>query len=323
MRLADAIERYIADKRTTGCSFGNAETRFAAFYRRVGNLELHQLTALQVQQYLDGSVVTTATWRMKYFLLLRFFQYWIVREAMPELAMPPAKRRVRQTYVPYVYTRAELRALLRAAACCQRVRGTDISSQTLRAIILFLYGTGARSGEVVALKVSDLNLATGVVVFPAKSFKPGRTIPLNSDLQQILQTYLRWRIRTHVAGDYLFATRGGNALSPETIRRSFRRLCQVANLTRRDGAPHRLRLLDLRCTFAVHRITSWIKNGEDLSCMLPALAVYMGQAGSGYSEQYLQLTPERFRKQLNRLSPTCSKRHWRDDDHLMRFLVSL
>ena len=323
MRLADAIERYIAHKRATGCSFGKAECRFAAFHQRVGDLELDQLTALQVQQYLDSSVVATATWRNKYFLLLRFFQYWIVREAMPELVMPPVKRRVRQTYVPYVYTRAELRALLRATTPCQQVRGTDISSQSLRALILFLYGTGARSGEAVALKVGDLNLAAGIVAFPAKSFKPGRTIPLNSDLRQILQTYLRWRIRTHVAGDYLFATRVGNALSPETIRHSFMRLCEVANVRRRDGAPHKLRLLDLRCTFAVHRITSWIKNGADLNCMLPAMAVYMGQAGSGYTEQYLLLTPERFRKQLNRLSPIRLKRHWRDDDHLMRFLTSL
>jgi hypothetical protein len=57
--------------------------------------------------------------------------------------------------------------------------------------------------------------------------------------------------------------------------------------------------------------------------MLPALAVYMGQVGLGYTENYLLMTPERFRKQLNRLSPAHSKRHWRDDGALMDFLAKL
>src|SRR6202021_2847537 len=120
-----------------------------SFCRRVGDLELEQVTTSHVQQYLDRSITTTATWRSKYFLLLRFFQYWIVREAMPELQMPPVKRHVRQTYVPYVYTRAELRALLRATTRCQRARGTETSPRTLRALVLFLYATGARLGAVL------------------------------------------------------------------------------------------------------------------------------------------------------------------------------
>jgi site-specific recombinase XerD len=323
MRLADAIEQYIAHKRAAGCSFARAESRFAAFYRRVGDLELDKVTALHVQQYLDSAIVTTATWRNKYFLLLRFFEYWVVREATHELVMPPVRRRVRQSYIPYVYTRAELRALLRATILCQQGRGTEMSSQTFRALMLFLYGTGARSGEALALRWGDLNLTAGTVVFPANAFKPGRTIPLNSDLRQILQSYSRWRIRARIAGDYLFATRGGKALSSATIRHSFNRLCKAANIRRCDGAPHKVRLLDLRCTFAVHRITSWIRNGADLSRMLPALAVYMGQVGLGYTENYLLMTPERFRKQLNRLSPAHSKRHWRDDGALMDFLAKL
>jgi integrase/recombinase XerD len=57
--------------------------------------------------------------------------------------------------------------------------------------------------------------------------------------------------------------------------------------------------------------------------MLPALAAYMGQSGLGYTEQYLSLTPERFRKQLDRLSPPHSRRHWRNDSDLMQFLANL
>ncbi len=321
MKLAYAIEQYIAQKRAGGCSFRDAERRFGTFYRRVGNLELDQVTTHHVQQYLDSAIVATATWRNNYFRLLRFFEYWILREAMPELVFPPVKRHVPQTYVPYVYTRAELRDLLRATPRCQEARGTEMCTQTFRMVILFLYGTGARMGQVLALKCSDLNLNAGTVTFPGTLLKPGRTIPLNPHLGQILQRYFLWRGRT--PGECLFATREGRPLDPNTVRRRFQRLCKIANVSRRDSPAQTPRLTDLRCTFAVHRITSWIRNSADLSRMLPALAAYMGQSGLGYTEQYLLLTPERFRKQLNRLSPTHARRHWRNDYALMQFLSSL
>ena len=80
---------------------------------------------------------------------------------------------------------------------------------------------------------------------------------------------------------------------------------------------------DLRFTFAVHRITSWIRNGADLNRMLPALAAYMGQVGLGSTETYLSMTPERFRRELDKLSPNRAKGRWRNDKVLMEFLANL
>jgi hypothetical protein len=79
----------------------------------------------------------------------------------------------------------------------------------------------------------------------------------------------------------------------------------------------------LRATFAVHQITSWIKRKEDLNQMLPALAVYMGNAGLESTERYLQLAPERFCGALNKLSPQKSHMRWQDDPALLEFLSNL
>src|SRR5580658_6532927 len=84
------------------------------------------------------------------------------------------------------------------------------------------------------------------------------------------------------------------------------------------------RMHDLRATVAVHRLTSWLRQGGDLNRLIPALSAYMGQCGLGSSERYLKLTPERFRKQLVKLSPQRrKKRRWRDDPDLMKFLAEL
>jgi len=74
----------------------------------------------------------------------------------------------------------------------------------------------------------------------------------------------------------------------------------------------------------VHRLTSWFKQCADMNRLLPALAAYIGRVGLGSTERYLSMTPERFRKQLLKLSPQCrKKRRWRDDPALMKFLAEL
>jgi hypothetical protein len=57
--------------------------------------------------------------------------------------------------------------------------------------------------------------------------------------------------------------------------------------------------------------------------MLPALAAYMGYVGLESTERYLQLTPERFRNALNKLSPQTLRARWQNDSVLLEFLSTL
>jgi integrase/recombinase XerD len=77
-------------------------------------------------------------------------------------------------------------------------------------------------------------------------------------------------------------------------------------------------------TFAVHRLTSWFKQGADMNRLLPAAAAYIGQVGLGSTERCLLMTPERFKRQRVKLSPRRRKRRRsRDDPALMKFLAAL
>ncbi len=96
-----------------------------------------------------------------------------------------------------------------------------------------------------------------------------------------------------------------------------------AGVARDDGARYQPRMQDLRYTFAVHRLTAWFKHGADMGRMIPALSTYMGQHNLVTAERYLRRTPERFRAQLNKLSPRKGKKRWRDDAALMKFLDGL
>jgi integrase/recombinase XerD len=120
-----------------------------------------------------------------------------------------------------------------------------------------------------------------------------------------------------------FLTRDGAQIKTDTANQTFQRVRKEAGIARRDGARYQPRMHDLRHTFAVHRLTAWFKHGADLGRMIPALSAYMGQHDLGSAERYLRLTPERFRTQLDKLSPKRPRKRWRDDDALMRFLDNL
>ncbi len=105
--------------------------------------------------------------------------------------------------------------------------------------------------------------------------------------------------------------------------KNFVRLRVRSGIMRHDMRYREPQMRDLRSTFAVHRIAAWIKEGADLNRMLPALSAYMGLSGVTAIERYLSLTPERFKKELNKLSPQKGRRHWRDDPALMKFLAEL
>jgi hypothetical protein len=112
-------------------------------------------------------------------------------------------------------------------------------------------------------------------------------------------------------------------LKDNTVRESFTRLCAHAEIYRRDGTRRTPRLYDLRNSFAVHRITAWLRSGAKLSVMLPALAAYMGHLCLESTERYFFMTPERYRKELCKLMPPRRRAHWRKDPALMRFLNGL
>jgi integrase/recombinase XerD len=146
---------------------------------------------------------------------------------------------------------------------------------------------------------------------------------LSADLRDVLRKYLAWRSRKSFESTHLFVTKDDLPLLNRRINTNFQRLREIAGVLRHDRSTYQPRMHDLRYTFAVHRITSWIRNGADLNRMLPALAAYMGQVGLGSTERYLSLTPERFRKELDKLSPDRGKGRWRNDKVLMEFLTNL
>ena len=257
----------------------------------------------------------------KYYLLLRFFDFWSMRGAISPITLPEPKIGTESSYTPHIYSREQIAALLAASSRLKQRYSDSTSPQTIRALILFLYATGAGVGEAVALDTSDVDFRRGLVTLRVNRHDTPRKIPVCRDLLTSMQRYERWRKTHGIYCGIFFVKNDGKPLKRSSLSCTFRRLCKLASVSRMDGFPPRL--MDFRPTFAVHRISFWMRTKADLNKLLPALAVYMGHSRLCGTQKYLSMTPDRFRKQLNKLSPSHRRGGWRKDSNLIAFLNSL
>lgn len=292
MKVAAAVETYVLHRQATGQKFESPAVALRAFCRRYGQMRLQAITSTEVKQFLDVPQTGPATWRRKYGVLRDFFAYWQCREKLNAVPMPSAVPRYRPTFVPYIYSRWELRLLLDAVSRCQQRAACRTSAVTLRSLLLFLYGTGMRVGEALRLRMADVDLDYGVITIRGTKFYKSRLVPLGSDVVQVLRRYLAAPGRWNQHYRPLFQSRQHNRLGHSTVDANFRRLCTLAGVRRSDASSRQPRLHDLRHTFATHRLTEWYRTGKNVQALLPALSTYLGHADLHSTQCYLTMTPE-------------------------------
>ncbi len=233
------------------------------------------------------------------------------RYAMGEIPMPPKPPEpVPSSFVPRVWSRTEIRTRLRTIGPAQAGEKCAIAARTFRTFLLFAYATGALVSEAQRMLLRDVDLKRKRVTVRNGSFDRLRTIPIGSDLHEVLTVYINFRNRQNgCKTELLFLGKDGRALNRRTIQTTFDRIRETAGLSRSDGSnPPRMH--DLRHAFVIHRLGMWSKRGIDLRGMVPALAAYMGLIGLSSTERYLRLTPERFQYQLTLLSPKQGRERW-------------
>lgn len=323
MNLREGIEVYVRSRQSEGTPWAKGAQTLRALYRQIGDVPIERIRVNHVVPIFDGSPTSAGTWYNKYCVVRQFFVYWKSRDEVYSLPLPPPRPTPAKTFVPYVYSRLELRRLMAASRILQRGLNFVIGAHTFRTLLLFLYGTGAGLSEAVQLERCDVDFRSRRLTFRSSHSHLAREIPIGSDLYDILLNYYRTHHHEQTVTPQFFLTKNGDPIKAGTASKTFQKVRRRASIVRCDGATYQPRIQDLRNTFAVHRLTAWFKHGANMGRMIPALSAYMGQHDLAAAERYLRLTPERFRTQLNKLSPKRGKKRWRDDPTLMRFLESL
>jgi integrase/recombinase XerD len=208
---------------------------------------------------------------------------------VPEHALAPVKDSV---FLPYIFSRKEVRRLLAAAAAHQ---GRFIWATMLRSLILVLYCTGLRLGEAVRLRMPDVDLDRGILMIRHSKGR-SRIVPVRADLVAELNRYVaeRQRLvdeRRRRDPEALFVRLDASPLTVTSASQALRRLLRKLGMKPPSGRTG-ARPYEFRHAFAVHRLTAWANAGVDVHAKLPWLSAYLGHQNVLGTEVYLKATPE-------------------------------
>ncbi len=298
MMLRDAIDSYVEWRRDHGAKFDTSAHVLHLFGRHVGeSVDCGSVTDADVLGFLAGNGRLTRYRANKHGALSGFYRYAIsrglvARSPVPEPQNEPRKPR---SEPPYVFSREELRRLF-GVIDVSRKRSVQLDADTLRALLLLLYGAGLRFGEAQRLTLDDADLAEAVLTIRNTKFYKSRLVPVGPQLANALRTYVAGRLERPLprrGGSTVLANLDGTPLVKQTVQHAFGRLLDAAGI-RNDGndGRHAPCFHSLRHAAAVHRLESWYRQGADVQRLLPALSTWLGHAHLDGTRVYLTMTPE-------------------------------
>lgn len=297
MNLQSLIDQFIVYRQSLGEQWPSY-CHLRGFGRFVGpTADVAGVTSEQVNSFLARAGRITLSWHIKLSGLRTFYQYAVSRGYVDNAPLPTILPKRPPAFVPYVYSHDELARLLQAAKSFEMP--ISLEPGTLHLILLLIYATGLRVGELVRLDRADVNLPECLMKVRQSKFGKTRLVPFAPQLQKAL---LEHHNRHSASGEGVpfFAMRSGGRLKADTLRHGYRVLCDRIGINRADGGRYQPRIHDLRHTFAVHRLISWYRQGADAQRLLPLLSVYLGHVHIRATQVYLSMTPELLEEAGNR-----------------------
>ena len=208
-----------------------------------------------------------------------FFRFLVKRGVIKDspvihMEMPKAEKRL-----PRVSSREQMMKIL--SSC----RGDSALEKRNRAIMAFLYATGARVSELVRINRGDIDFKTGLVKLFGKGGKT-RLVPAG---KYALDKITEWLDARNNASDAVFTGPDGKRLSDRQVRNIVYRSVKTANAGI-HASPH-----TMRHSFATHMLD----NGADLR----ALQEMLGHVSLSTTQVYTHVTKERLLKAYERYHP--------------------
>lgn len=292
--LEDRLGGYLAVRRTLGYKLARAEKLLAQFIAWMNERGEQTITTASALAWATLPPATGSNWHAHRLSVVRGFAAHVhaldhVHEPIPRDLLPQRPRRA----VPYLYTDAEIRALMGASS----VIPTPHRAATMRALIGLLAVTGMRIGEAIRLDQGDIDHQREVLTVVESKFGKSRELAMHPSTTRQLRAYLRRGDRPvpEQPTDAVFTSAVGTRLTYCNVHLAFKRIVAHADLKPRS-AVCRPRPHDLRHTFAVNTLLDAYRNdtgdGEHIQARIALLCTYLGHVNPGSTYWYLQAAPE-------------------------------
>lgn len=301
--LHSELKRYLSMRKGLGYKYQHQTRRLTDF---VSFMEKRKATTITTKLAMEWATLPPdrhASWALR-LTDVRGFARHIAnidpKTEVPPVGMLPGLKRAK----PYVYSDAEINALLAAALSLPPADG--LRRWTYHHLFGLIAVTGMRLSEVIGLQRDDVDLEAGVLTVRLTKFGKSRLVPLHPTTSAALRNYAQRRdahCASPCAPHFFVAERGGPLLH-QYVHRVFWRLSREIGL-RRPGDHSGPRVHDFRHRFAIWTLLGWYREGTDVEKMLPVLSTYLGHTCVRDTYWYLSACPELMQEAAQRLD-----RHW-------------
>ncbi|WP_209330100.1 site-specific tyrosine recombinase/integron integrase [Lunatimonas salinarum] len=227
-RIAVEIQRFrdwLRNRRYSEATVKNYCDSISVFFRFLENKDPEEVTNEDMELFNRDYILARGLSESYQSLFINgvklYFAILEDRKLEPEIIRRP--RRAKK--LPHVLSKEEVKAVLEA-----------LTYPKHRLILLLLYSCGLRRGELINLRVTDIQLERGVLMVRKGKGKKDRLVRFPPMLRGILQSY----IKASQPREYLIEGQKGGAYSEKSLAEVFKKALHLSGINK-PATPHWLR----------------------------------------------------------------------------------
>lgn len=198
-------------------------------------------------------------------------------------------KKVHVAFKPYIFSAEELSKITEVSDHLKPSRRSSNYLTVYPVLVRILIGTGMRIGEVLSLRIKDVDATNRLLVVYQSKNNVSRYVPMSDSLSMVTLNYLSGLGHRHNPEQYLFVSPyTGTRYSYDAMKYMFKKIFTEAGVRTPEGKLPRIH--DIRHSFCTLSLNRMLDSGMDLYVAVPVLASYVGHVNLIDTERYIHLT---------------------------------
>ena len=243
MEFFKAKEMYMDIKIMEGITV-KTQKRYELYFKQLisyfgSKTDVTTITPLDIRGYLKSRKLAPSTVN-SYIRLFRAFYNCLIREG--EILVSPVRniKYMKEDINIDTFSHSQMRAIISYYKNVRAIEGKFFTNERNLATVYLLFGTGIRSGELLNLKWSDIDLVNGSMTVFGKSRKT-RAVPLTDKLCKMLQVYQSICLKYLPQAEYFYSNKMGTSTTKDGLETQFKTLKRHVNTGNIRCSPHTFR----------------------------------------------------------------------------------
>jgi integrase/recombinase XerD len=198
-------------------------------------------------------------------------------------------KKVYVAFKPYIFSVEELSKIVEASDHLKPSRRSSNYLTVYPVLVRILIGTGMRIGEVLSLRIKDVDATNRLLVVYQSKNNVSRYVPMSDSLSVVTLDYVSGLAHRYNPEQYLFASPyTGTCYSYSAMKYMFKKIFVETGVRTPEGKLPRIH--NFRHSFCTLSLNKMLDSGIDLYVAIPVLAAYVGHVKLTDTERYIHLT---------------------------------